>query len=75
MYGIGATPDATKADIPADAPGIVEQGIPNLLASSTILKPGSDITGRPASEIIATFKPSLSLLITSSVFVSWLKLW
>ena len=68
-------PELIIALIKAHAPGIGTICIPSFIAFFTIISPGSDITGVPASETKAMHLPSFNSLISPSTFISSLCLW
>ncbi len=55
---------ATEID---EAPGKTSTCNPEATAARTSLNPGSDMAGVPASDIIATRSPSLTLLTISGM--------
>ena len=59
-------PDAIKALIAAQAPGIGITSIFSSIAFFAITSPGSEIPGVPASETTAIFLPSFNLFIKKS---------
>lgn len=60
VNGSGSIPDATSAASNADGPGIGTTRCPASTTLCTIRAPGSEISGVPASETIATSSPASS---------------
>ena len=65
MNGWASKPEAIKAVAKAEGPGSGITAISFLMHSCTKIKPGSEMTGIPASDISAIFFPSFISAINS----------